>query len=186
MIQWWKTKLWSGVGRSPAFRGVRALEIWTCQFFFFFLLSDSGRGKKANFPVRQERSHNFQGTVRHVVITLKLATPRSERWKKLRIMLLLGSTSDFRRKDEFESRPISGCVRPRPRGSAYRMHCSKLSLAYTRFSGFNLVSSAETILANIYKWHTEAIRDLGKPVIHCGALNGPKRSQRMELVCLDL
>ena len=31
-------------------------------------------------------------------------------------MLLLGSTSDFRRKDEFESRPISGCVRPRPRG----------------------------------------------------------------------
>ena len=40
------------------------------------LLSPSGRGKKANFPVRQKRSHNFQGTVRHVVPTLKVATSR--------------------------------------------------------------------------------------------------------------
>ena len=40
----------------------------------FFLYS--GRGKKTNFPVRFERSHNFQGTVRHVVPTLKPAASR--------------------------------------------------------------------------------------------------------------
>ena len=65
-----------GPGRSPAFRVNRAYGISTCQIFFFFLLSYSGRGKKANFPVRQKRSHNFQGTVRHVVPTLKVGTSR--------------------------------------------------------------------------------------------------------------
>ena len=82
------------------------------------LLSPSGRGKKANFPVRQKRSHNFQGTVRHVLITLKLGTPRIWALKKSWIgaTFFQGGNPRGSAKLRIRSRPNLECVRPRPRG----------------------------------------------------------------------